>query len=105
VLICASVSAQEFRALISGKVVDPSGAAIAGADVSVVSVATNVRSTTKSGADGNFVLPQLRPGTCAWSFNILRGGAVPLDRSRPPGRLLAPLRTPHLGNPSANLCS
>jgi len=30
VLICASVSAQEFRALISGKVVDPSGAAIAG---------------------------------------------------------------------------
>jgi len=53
-----------------------------GADVSVVSVAINVRSTTRIGADGNFVLPQLRPGTCAWSFNILRGGAVPLDRHR-----------------------
>ena len=65
VLACASAPAQEFRALISGRTVDPSGAAIAGADISAVNVDTNIRSATRSGLDGNFALPQLRAGTYA----------------------------------------
>jgi hypothetical protein len=55
-------TAQEFRALVSGKVTDTSGAAVAGAKISIVNVATQLRSSTVSGSDGNYALPQLSPG-------------------------------------------
>ena len=54
--------AQEFRALVSGKVTDISGAAIADARISILDVATALRSSTVSGSDGNYALPQLSPG-------------------------------------------
>ena len=54
--------AQEFRALVSGKVSDSTGAAITGARIAIVDVATQVRSSTVSGSDGNYALPQLSPG-------------------------------------------
>jgi hypothetical protein len=55
-------TAQEFRALVSGKVTDISGAAIADARISILDVATALRSSAVSGSDGNYALPQLSPG-------------------------------------------
>jgi hypothetical protein len=46
-------AAQEFRALVSGKVSDISGAAIADARISILDVETALRSSTVSGSDGN----------------------------------------------------
>jgi hypothetical protein len=55
-------SAQEFRALISGQITDPSGAAVTGATVIATNLATNITLTTTSGADGHYVLAQVPPG-------------------------------------------
>ncbi len=58
----AALLAQEFRALISGSVTDPSGAAVPAAVVTAVNNATNVRTAAKSAGDGNYVIAQLPPG-------------------------------------------
>jgi hypothetical protein len=62
-LVDLPVRAQEFRALVSGRVVDSTGAAIANASVSMVNLATQARSATLTAGDGNFALPQLVPGS------------------------------------------
>lgn len=54
--------AQEFRASLSGQVLDPSGATISGCTITAANVATGVRVTTKSGADGYYMLTRLPPG-------------------------------------------
>jgi hypothetical protein len=54
--------AQEYRALISGQVTDPSGAAVTGATIVATNVSTNVSVTTKAGADGRYVLAQVPAG-------------------------------------------
>jgi hypothetical protein len=56
------VQAQEFRALVTGRIVDSSGASIAGAQVSIVNTATQTRTAAVSGSDGDFALTQLAPG-------------------------------------------
>src|SRR3954454_2679191 len=56
------VHAQEFRALVTGRIVDSSGASIAGAQVSIVNTATGTRTAAVSGSDGDFALTQLAPG-------------------------------------------
>ena len=61
-LLSGILAAQEFRALLSGQVTDPSGAAIAGATVVATNIDTNVKLTTNSGADGRYVLAQVPPG-------------------------------------------
>ena len=61
-LVSALACAQEYRALISGQVVDPSGAAVAGATVVATNVSTNVSVTTKTGADGHYALAQVPVG-------------------------------------------
>jgi hypothetical protein len=48
---------------IYGTVTDPSGAAIAGAKVTVTSAATDQSRDTVSAIDGNYVVPDLRVGT------------------------------------------
>jgi hypothetical protein len=63
VLAGAPAGAQEFRALLMGRIVDSSGAAMPDASISIVNVATQVRSATSSSSDGNFALQQLTPGT------------------------------------------
>lgn len=62
ILVAALAPGQEFRALISGVVTDPSGAAIPGAKVTATNMATNVRSTTNTGENGTYALPQLPTG-------------------------------------------
>ena len=49
--------AQGTQGVITGQVMDPSGAAIPAAAVTVTNVATNVSSTTQSAATGDFTLP------------------------------------------------
>jgi len=61
-VISALACAQEYRALISGQVVDPSGAAVAGATVAATNVGTNVVVTTKTSADGHYALAQVPAG-------------------------------------------
>ena len=58
----AIVTAQEFRALISGVVKDPSGSAIPGATVTIRNVETNLAISYLTGVDGSYTIPQLPVG-------------------------------------------
>jgi hypothetical protein len=58
----ASATAQVSSGSISGSVVDPSGAAVVGADVKAVSAGTNQSATTVSDTSGLFKLPLLPVG-------------------------------------------
>jgi hypothetical protein len=53
---------QEFRGIIIGSVTDVSGAAVSGAEVTAANIATNVRGTAISSADGTFTIPFVLPG-------------------------------------------
>src|SRR5882724_518157 len=55
--------AQSPTATINGIVLDPSGAAIAGAQVVVVNDATEVQYATKTNGEGIYVVPNLPPGS------------------------------------------
>ncbi len=55
--------AQEFRATITGRVTDASGAVIAGAKVEATNQATNQVANTISDTAGVYTIPLLQPGT------------------------------------------
>ena len=55
--------AQEFRATISGHVLDASGAAVPNVKIEAVNVGTNEITTATSDAGGAYTIPFLRPGT------------------------------------------
>jgi hypothetical protein len=55
--------AQEFRATLSGRITDSSGAAVAGASVEAIAAATGAVATGTSAEDGNYSIPFLQPGT------------------------------------------
>ena len=57
-----ALSAQEFRATISGAVRDPSGAAVAGAKITVTETHTGTKVQTVSDASGQYTAPYLQPG-------------------------------------------
>jgi len=61
-LFIAPTIAQSPTATINGIVLDPSGAAIAGAQVVVVNDATEVQYATKTNGEGIYVVPNLPPG-------------------------------------------
>lgn len=54
---------QTISGVISGRVVDPSGAVIPGASVKLVQQSTGVSVTSKVLPDGNFIFPAVQPGT------------------------------------------
>ncbi|MFN9456963.1 MAG: TonB-dependent receptor domain-containing protein [Acidobacteriota bacterium] len=54
--------AQEFRATITGRVLDGSGALISGATVKAVNAGTNETSTVTTDSSGVYSIPFLRPG-------------------------------------------
>ena len=63
VLIATSIcSAQEFRATLTGRMTDASGAAIPGASVVAKNVATNAVGSAKTDSQGNYTIPFLTPG-------------------------------------------
>ena len=53
---------QSSNAVVQGSVTDPSGAAIAGATVTVTNTATGLSQTTKSDSSGNYQVPALQIG-------------------------------------------
>jgi hypothetical protein len=61
-LLGTTASAQEFRSTLSGRVTDPSGAAIPNAKVIATSAETNAKSEITTGSEGEFSLPFLAPG-------------------------------------------
>src|ERR1700730_7693916 len=62
-LVLAPAVAQEFRATLTGRGVDPSDAHIAGALVTVTNLGTNAVNTTKTDTQGNYTVLFLQPGT------------------------------------------
>jgi hypothetical protein len=58
-----SLHAQQYSGTITGTVVDPSGAAVAGASVTVINTGNNATTTVKSDNQGNFSVAQLPVGT------------------------------------------
>src|SRR5213076_3401441 len=61
-LLVALVPAQEFRATVTGRVTDPSSAAVPRAVVQARNLATNEIATATSDSQGNFTIPFLKPG-------------------------------------------
>jgi hypothetical protein len=62
-LLVSLAAAQEFRATISGHVLDPTGAAVPNAKIQAVNVATNETTTAATDNAGGYSIPFLRPGT------------------------------------------
>jgi Carboxypeptidase regulatory-like domain/TonB dependent receptor len=64
VLSIASVSlAQEYRAMLNGKITDPAKDVVAGAVVTVTNLSTNEAVRVTTNAEGNYTVPFLNPGT------------------------------------------
>src|SRR5437762_11536220 len=59
---CAPATYADVEGTIRGTVVDPSGAAVAGAAVKIVNVATNLERDVTSTGDGSFIAPNLPAG-------------------------------------------
>ena len=71
-LLTSLASAQSFRGSITGTVSDSSGAAIAGADVKVVSADTGLTRTVTTNSDGFYTASELPPGN--YSVTISKSG-------------------------------
>ena len=66
VALCgALVPAQEFRGSVTGRVTEASGAAVAGAQVTITNVATNAATTTLTNEAGSYTILYLNPGSYA----------------------------------------
>src|SRR6266851_4145399 len=62
-VLFASVGfSQEFRATITGRVLDPSSAAIPNAVVQIRNIGTNEVATAATDAQGSYTIPFLKPG-------------------------------------------
>src|SRR5262245_17718290 len=72
VMLVAQLGAQGHRAAIRGHVIDPSGAAVVAAAVTVLNEATNERRETATGDGGAFAIVELAPGT--WRVEIVAPG-------------------------------
>ncbi len=70
---------QRTSASISGVVTDPSGALVAGANVTVTQVATAAPATVRTGAEGFYVLSNLQPG--AYRLRIEVAGFQSYERT------------------------
>jgi len=62
-LITVTAHAQEARGAIQGRAVDASGAAVPGASVEVLNIATGVVTPSTTNAEGSHRVPFLIPGT------------------------------------------
>ncbi len=78
-LVAGGLFGQEYRGSLSGRVLDPSGAAVPVAHVTLTNTATNVRLTTETNAEGNYTIPYLQPGT--YSLHVEQPGFKAFERS------------------------
>ena len=69
-LLAGVLSAQEFRATISGRVTDVQNAAMVGVKVTAIQIGTEAKVETISGTDGNYTLPFLQPATYRLSAEL-----------------------------------
>src|SRR5260370_1121809 len=60
-IVSGSLCAQSPNATLNGQVLDSSGGVIAAANVYVVNTATNIKYSTKTNAEGMYLLPELPP--------------------------------------------
>ena len=80
-LLAAAVQAQTpGTGAIRGKVLDPAGAPVAGAEITVTNEATGFTRTTRSDAQGNYTLPEL-PLTGTYRIRAAREGLSPQERA------------------------
>ena len=70
-LLCGTLLAQT-SASISGTVTDPSGAAVADADVTAINLGTGAERSGTSNATGFYTIPSLAPGD--YSVNVRKEG-------------------------------
>jgi hypothetical protein len=77
-LFTFSLSAQEFRATVEGRVTDTSGAPVAGARVVATSVDRNVPSETVSDTDGHYLISYLIPG--AYVLSVEKAGFQKIEQ-------------------------
>src|SRR5207248_161080 len=71
-ILVGTASAQIDTATITGTVHDPSGAIVAGAQVTVTNTATNFSSTAVTNSEGLYRVQSLRPG--AYKVEIAAAG-------------------------------
>ncbi|MDQ1470491.1 MAG: hypothetical protein QOJ99_1971, partial [Bryobacterales bacterium] len=81
-LCCALLSVQGLKAQIrsgtaTGAVVDPSGAAVPDAEVTIKNIGTNISNSTRTSSDGLYTLPYLETGT--YSISITKSGFEPFQ--------------------------
>lgn len=69
-LLSACAFAQEFRATLTGRVTDPSSAAIPNAAVAVRNLETNESAAAFTDSQGSYTVPLLRPGTYSVSVQL-----------------------------------
>ncbi len=62
VIFSSLALSQEFRATISGRITDPAGSPVQGADVTVQNTQTSEKSATKSSDNGDYQVAFLIPG-------------------------------------------
>ncbi len=92
-----SVRAQEFRGTISGSVADPSGAVVAGAQLTIRETNTGTINKTTSDSSGQYVVPFLPPGTYEITVEmngfkkVVRGGLTLQSAEHPVIDLVLPL--------------
>jgi hypothetical protein len=79
-LIPTAILSQDFRAAISGRVTDPSGAALVAARVTVTNTSTAVASQTTTNGDGVYSLRYLIPG--AYQIRVEASGFKVAVRSQ-----------------------
>ena len=61
-LLSASMIAQDFRATLTGRILDPSNAAVPNVPVEVRNVGTNEITAVVADSEGRYIAPLLRPG-------------------------------------------
>jgi hypothetical protein len=66
-MVPAALQAQEARGTIAGRVIDPSGAVVAGAEIRVTNVATGTSIAGRTNDSGNYAIPYLLPGV----YNVI----------------------------------
>ena len=81
-LITAAGWSQDTRGTIVGRVTDPSGAVVPGAQVTVTNAAMGTKTALSTNADGIYLAPLLQPGvydievTVAGFKKAIRNGAL-----------------------------
>src|ERR1700676_1909142 len=70
--LASSIAAQSPNGTINGRVLDPSGAIIIGAEITIVSDTTRVQYTSKTNGEGIYVVTNLPPG--AYRLQVAKQG-------------------------------